>query len=151
MLSFKEVEGDIIQLSRLGIYDVVVHGCNCFCNMTDELGIKFAEEFQADKFPLEADRFKGMINKLGMIESKKVKDIIVINAYTQYTDESELNGEMTLNYSALSLCLLKINTKFKGKKILIPLIGVNEGGGEWRIVETIIKNNLVDMDVTIIK
>jgi len=151
MSNFKEVEGgDIIQLSKLGIYDVVAHGCNCFCSMTDDIGVKFAEEFKADQFPLEAEKFKGMVNKLGMIESKKVNDIIVVNAYTQFMKEPSLNSDIPLNYSALSLCLIKINNKFKGKKILLPLIGVDEAGGESRIVQTMIKNNLVDMDVTLI-
>jgi len=84
MGNFKEVQGDIIELSKLGMFDVVAQGVNCFCTMNEDINIKFAKEFKADEFPLEAQKFKGMVNKLGMIESKKVNDLIVINAYTQY-------------------------------------------------------------------
>jgi O-acetyl-ADP-ribose deacetylase (regulator of RNase III) len=29
----KEIEGDLIDLAKRGHFDVVTHGCNCFCTM----------------------------------------------------------------------------------------------------------------------
>ena len=29
----KVIEGDLIQLALTGEFDVIIHGCNCFCAM----------------------------------------------------------------------------------------------------------------------
>jgi hypothetical protein len=73
-----------------------------------------------------------------------------------------------LDYEALTLCLRKINHIFKGLHIGLPLIGCHLAGGVWdyeqlpegeqfdyitgrkKDVKTIIKQELKDMNVTIV-
>ena len=64
----KYVEGDLIKLAKEGIFDVITHGCNCFCTMGAGIAVPMKNNFDCDKFPLEALEYKGNINKLGTID-----------------------------------------------------------------------------------
>ena len=32
-MNYKEIEGNLISLALAGNFDVIAHGCNCFCTM----------------------------------------------------------------------------------------------------------------------
>ena len=223
MEKYQEVEGDLIKLALKGNFDVIVHGCNCFCTMKAGIAPLMAKTFGCDKFNLELTEKikwdpetekeykiptnnKGNINKLGNIDFSQlylwfkhpaikeegvaypmhhkskdqpdVKDLIVVNAYTQYQyGRNHLDGiENPLDYEALTLCLRKINFIFKGKHIGLPLIGCGLAGGIWdytkipndhthkyyimradyatgvrKDVKTIIQQELKDCFVTVVK
>lgn len=102
------------------------------------------------------------------------KDLWVINCYTQFMYGTNHTDGVSkpLDYEALTLCLRKINYAFKGKHIGLPLIGCHLAGGVWDYktdptitgtakynlyeigifddVKTIIKEELKDMNVTIV-
>lgn len=157
-MAYKEVEGDLIKLAQKGEFDVVAHGCNCFCTMGAGIAPQMAKAFGADKFPLEEEKFKGSINKLGMISYKFVdraepfKKLAVVNAYSQYGLGNNHPGgsDQPLDYDALALCFKKINHRFKGKHIGLPQIGCGLAGGKWSIVRKLIQAHLYDMDVTVV-
>lgn len=86
-MKYQEIEGDLISLALQGKFDVITHGCNCFCNMGAGIALQMAKNFAADKFRLElltelkwdsddedAVQYevptdnKGNINKLGCID-----------------------------------------------------------------------------------
>jgi len=48
------------------------------------------------------------------------------------------------------LGLFKMNQKYKGKKIGLPMIGCGIGGGHWETVKFIIQQELCDCKVTIV-
>ena len=50
----KYINGDIIKLALTGEYDVVAHGCNCFCRQKSGLAPQMVKAFKTDKFPLES-------------------------------------------------------------------------------------------------
>ncbi len=147
MNSYKEVEGCLIEKSLNGEFDIIAHGCNCFCTMQSGIAPQMAKTFGCDEFWLENIMFKGDISKLGYLYYNSVYfkkgtniiidsethhtseddtvEIVVINAYTQYEPGSNLD------YEALTLCLRKINHIFKGKHIGLPLIGCGIAGGIW--------------------
>ena len=85
--SVKVVEGDLIKLAIEGDFDVIIHGCNCFCTMGAGIakGIKseFPEAYKAD-----VNTAKGSREKLGTFSSATVTrnnyEITIINAYTQH-------------------------------------------------------------------
>ena len=31
-MEYQEIEGDLIKLAQEGKFDVIAHGCNCFCS-----------------------------------------------------------------------------------------------------------------------
>lgn len=110
---------------------------------------------------------RGDINKLGQIDygikgikngkvysawdtrSTDIKPLIIVNSYTQY-GVGKINK--SLDYEALTLCLRKINHRFKGKHIGLPyVIGCGLAGGDIDIVIPIIKKELSDMFVTMVR
>lgn len=175
MERYKEIKGDLIQLALKGKFDVITHGCNCFCTMGSGIAPLMAKNFGADKFPLEADKFKGDFNKLGQIDfdvrmisaidgkvmtsiegseryasgKGSIDDhpLVIVNSYSQYNYGQKFGPP--LDYDALRLCLRKINHQFKGMKIGLPKIGCGLAGGDWLIVSKMIEVELKDMFVTI--
>lgn len=164
--------GDLIKLAKEGEFDVITHGCNCFCTMGAGIAVPMKEAFFCDAFKMEDEKYKGDINKLGTIDYECITDngdylristpndlyvedilVTVVNSYTQYHyGRNHLDGVNTpVDYDAIRLCMRKINHIFKGKKIGLPLIGAGLAGGKWSVIEAIIENELKDMDVWVIK
>ena len=146
---YSEMYGDLIQLAKEGKFDVIAHGCNCFCRMKRGIAPQIAEAFGCDKFPLEADKYIGDINKLGQIDydTYPILGLTIVNAYTQYQWGTELKP---FDYVAFTLCMRKMNHLFAGKKIGLPKIGSHLAGGDWEWIMQIIKNELKDCHVTIV-
>ena len=193
----KYIDGDLIRLAKQGTFDVIAHGCNCFCTMGAGIAPQMAEAFGCDEFDMErmenarfdedAEEYytiptnnKGNINKLGNIDYEyqylwfdhpmvkepgvaiamtskspdqpNVKDLIVVNAYTQYMyGRNHADGvKSPVDYAAIELCMKKINHLFKGKRIGLPKIGSGLAGGDWDRIEKIIATSLKDCQVTIV-
>ncbi len=151
-MSYKEINGDLIKLVQQGVFDVIAHGCNCFCSMKSGIAPQMAEAFRCDKYKLEHSFLKGDINKLGLIDYTETEKVTVVNCYTQYFNRT-LNPDknaINLDYEALTLCMRKINKAFAGNRIGLPMIGSGLAGGDWNIIKEIIKKELKDCDVTIV-
>lgn len=166
----KEIDGDLIQLAKEGYFDVITHGCNCFCTMSAGIALGIKQNFY-DAYYIDSRTKKGDINKLGnytsvevtlkikeptlfknlsdLIEIKKLK---IINAYTQYKyGKNHLDGvENPFDYEAFTLCMRKINYNFIGQHIGLPKIGAGLAGGDWNRIKSIIEKELKDMEVTIV-
>lgn len=156
-MNYKEVYGNLITLGSEGEFDVITHGCNCFCQMGAGIAPQMAKAFGCDKFPKEAPEYKGDINKLGTIDYQKVAighglGLIVVNSYSQYHyGRNHADGvSKPLDYDALTLCLRKINHTFKGKHIGLPQIGAGLAGGNWNRIKNIIQQELRDCEVTVV-
>lgn len=171
MGTFKEIEGNLITLAKSGVFDVISHGCNCMCNMKSGIAPQMAAAFKVDDpafYKLEHPSTRGDINKLGQIENNPVlitqKGLLlrkwvayerpegsvllhVVNSYTQYIPSRELKP---LDYEALTLCMRKINHRFNGQHIGLPLIGAGLAGGDWNRILPIIQTELKDCDITIV-
>ena len=194
--NYQEIQGDLIRLAKQGTFDVITHGCNCFCTMGAGIAPQMADTFGCDRFEMELTQYteydeegyehvvktknKGDINKLGNIDyqhqylwfkhpavtepgvaypmnSKSpgqpgVKDIIVVNSYTQYNyGKNHKDGvAKPIDYEALALCLRKINKTFTGKHIGLPKIGAGLAGGDWNRIKNIIQTELKDMQVSVV-
>ena len=140
----KYVEGDLVKTAS--DYDVIVHGCNCFCTM----GAGIAKTIK-DKWPKVYDTdcktSKGDANKLGRYTMSDVGDVIVDNAYTQH----HYAGYKPVDYDAIQIVMSRIKIDFAGKKIGMPMIGAGLAGGSWSKIEGIIEKELEGEDVTIVK
>lgn len=146
----KEITGDLIKLTKEGNFDVIVHGCNCFCTMESGIAKQIRKEFP-EVWMEDQKTIKGDINKLGnytrFMYDINDKFITIINAYTQYKYGKNLKP---LDIDALVLVLRKINHGYKGKSIGLPLIGAGLAGGDWNIIKEIINKELKDMNITIV-
>lgn len=145
----KIIKGDLLQLADAGEFDVIVHGCNCFCAMGAGIALqiktKYLEAYLADKETEQGDK-----KKLGSYSSHTYPNgLTVVNAYTQYMPGY---NDLRENYAAIDLVMKKIVVDFQGKRIGLPLIGAGLAGGDWNIIRDIIKTNLKDkVDYTIVE
>lgn len=158
-MAVKQIKGDLIQLAKEGKFDVIIHGCNCFCKQEKGLAKDMNEAFGTNNmnwYPLESRTEIGNINKLGQIEyyknnfTKYNKPLIVVNAYTQYKYGTE-KGVVYADYDAIRLCMRKINHTFAGKTIGIPKIGAGLAGGNWKKIRQIILKELTSCEVVLVK
>lgn len=169
----RERDGNLITLAKEGHFDVITHGCNCFCTMGAGIAVPMKENFGCDVFPKEHPEYQGDMNKLGTIDYQsgliinnefvnflspmhpsKIDGhtLTVVNSYTQYRyGKNHIDGDKSpVDYNAIALCMKKINHTFKGKTIGLPLIGCGLAGGDWLKVRHIIQTELKAMDVWIV-
>jgi O-acetyl-ADP-ribose deacetylase (regulator of RNase III) len=136
----KIVEGDLIQLALEGKFDVIVHGCNCYCTMGAGIakGIKmqFPEAYEVDK-----KTEKGASDKLGTFSFAEIeeKNLIVVNAYTQHHWKGR---GRKVDYDAVRAAFKAIKNQFSGKSIAYPAIGAGLAQGDWEIIAQIITEEL---------
>ena len=67
----KVVEGDLLKLAIEGVFDVIVHGCNCQCVMGAGIAKAIKKVFP-DAYAADRETAKGEREKLGTISSAKV-------------------------------------------------------------------------------
>lgn len=171
-MAYKEVHGDLIQLAHEFMFDVITHGCNCHCTMGAGIAPQMAKAFGCNTFKMESEEYKGDINKLGTIDyellffsnwdqkyerypdegDKILHKMYVVNSYSQYNyGANHADGvARPLDYEALTLCLRKINSIFKGQRIGLPQIGAGLAGGNWNRIQASIQQELKDCDVTVV-
>ncbi|MCP3871693.1 MAG: phosphatase [Desulfobacteraceae bacterium] len=136
------LKGDLIQLALTGRFDIVIHGCNCFCTMgagiAKMIRENFPEAYQADLNTRMGDK-----KKLGTYSLAHIKrngnNFTVINAYTQY-DFSGF-GQL-VDYGAIQKIFAHIKTDFTHQRIGYPKIGAGLAKGNWEVISNIINEEL---------
>jgi len=139
----KEIEGNLLDMFKKGDFDIIAHGCNCFNNMSGGIAAQIAKSYPNNLIIDKLDK-RSSLEKLGDMTYWEYDQGIIINIYSQFTPGNDFN-----EYS-LANALIKVNQRFKGCKIGLPLIGCGIGGGEWKSVKKIIEETLYDMEVTIV-
>ena len=126
----KIIKGDLIDLAERGMFDIIVHGCNCFNTMGSgiarQLKTRYPQVYIAD---LKTE--KGSIEKLGTFSFSECGGLTVINAYTQHTYNLPKEGRDLFNYSAFMKVLYKLaQTYDKPNRFGFPMIGCGLAGGD---------------------
>jgi len=137
-----KIKGDLIKLAIEGEFDVIVHGCNCFCNMgagiAKTIKQKFPEAYDADLATNEGDKTKLGEISWAQTETENGK-LIIVNGYTQFN----WSGKGTLaNYEAIRGVFKKTKEQFSGLRIGYPAIGAGLAKGDWSIISKIIEEEL---------
>lgn len=147
----KKTKGDLIKLAQEGQFDVIVHGCNCFCTMGAGIAKAVKLAFPA-AFHADLQTPKGEKAKLGAYSFANVEtdhgQLIIINAYTQFNWRG--NGQK-VDYDAIRSVFNLLKTNFTGKRIGFPLIGAGLAGGDWFIISRIIETELKGEDFTLVE
>lgn len=137
--------GNLITLADNGVFDVIVHGCNCFENMG--AGIAYAirqrwpEAFSADC----SYSFSGDYDKLGNFSEAVVNsgNLRIINAYTQFGYNGRRSNVAfgdVFDYTSFDLILQKLYHHYPNKHFGFPLIGCGlAGGNRERIIGSLNK------------
>lgn len=151
MSEINYVKGNVVDAFINNEINVLIHQANCFCTMgsgvAKEIKIRLPEMYQED-----CETIKGHPSKLGTYTKviyKNGENVKVgYNLYGQYkygTDEQHIDYKAIrkgLKSIVWTLDLAKA-TGFKAK-IGLPKIGCGLAGGDWDIVQTIIKEELVN-------
>jgi len=147
----KTVHGDLIHLAKQGKFDVIIHGCNCFCSMGKGIALSIKKAFPAS-YHADCETVKGEQNKLGSYSmaliQNKGHDLTVINAYTQFNHRGK---GIKADYDAIRSVMGKVKKEFSGCRIGYPMIGAGLAGGDWNIIEEIILDELSGEDHTLVK
>ena len=147
----KIVSGDLIHLAKNGEFDLIVHGCNCFCTMGAGIakGIKaaFPAVFEADLATVKGDRVKLGTCTFAEIDRNGTR-LVVVNAYTQF----DYRGSgPKVDYDAVRSCFRWIKQQHSGKSIGLPKIGAGLAGGDWARIAAIVEEELAGEDVTLVE
>ena len=151
----KTIKGDLIKLAEEGMFDIIIHGANCFHCMGDgiakQLADRYPEVLKADKKTEYGDR-----SKLGKWTEVIVENVLVVNAYTQYRWSS---GSDVFEYEAFQqfLKLFAESVLYCPSRIKIgfPQIGAGLAGGDWSRIFKMIEKFSEDVacyaDVTVVE
>lgn len=143
MGSYKEIEGNLLDMFDKGDFGAIAHGANCEnimgAGIAGQIAERYPEAYFADKFcPIP----KG-IWRLGKLSYTENEDIF--NLYTQ------VNPGRNAELEAVSMSLrLMASILDPSVTIGLPLIGCGIGGLFWQDVKRIIQIELRDFNVTIV-
>lgn len=154
--------GDLITALRQGEVSAIGHGCNCFNTMKSGIAPKIATAFPsawiADQQTLKGDVFKLGTFSLGKASPGR----FIFNLYSQFGFWGRTSNppKMDLKYDALASSLRNMDNYLEsycnryGKSpedmpIGLPKIGAGLAGGDWKVIEKIISEEIVLFPVTI--
>jgi len=146
---YREIEGNLIAYVWKGEPDIIGHGANCMKLMGAGIAAQIRRHFP-EAYKVDQDDTRRYYERLGDFSQADVEidkegnSVKILNIYSQEKPGPDFDP------TALRLSLRKINRLFPDKSIYLPLIGCGIGGGDWLIVQDIIKEELSDMFVTIV-
>lgn len=145
------IKGDLIALALAGHFDVIIHGCNCFCTMGAGIAKQIKETFPP-AYQADQDTGMGDRRKLGSYSHARVNKnnccLIIVNGYTQFA----FSGPGVLaDYQAIQRLFRKIKSDFQNLRIGYPKIGAGLAGGDWQIISRIIREELEGEDHTLVE
>lgn len=145
------IQGDLIQLAIAGHFDVIIHGCNCFCTMGAGIAKlikdRFPQAYQADLKTKKADRQKLGSYSCARVE-KNSNHFFIVNGYTQY----EFSGsDVLVDYQAVKNLFSRIKKDFANQRIGYPKIGAGLAKGDWEKISDIIETQLKGENHTLVE
>lgn len=133
----KYTSGDLIYLAKMGMFDIIVHGCNCFNSMGSGIAAtirkEFPEAYSADIATKPGDR-----SKLGTYTSAKVGDLLIVNAYTQYHFSRPDHAD-AFEYESFANVLHQLANDFPTASFGLPKIGCGLAHGDESAIMKIIE------------
>lgn len=145
------IDGDLLSLGAEGVFDLIVHGCNCFNTMGAGIAKSIADRFPA-AYQADLRTVKGAREKLGTITVADIECgdhmLTIVNAYTQYDIK---RGIINANYDAIRQSFRVIKSRYHGKRLGYPMIGAGLAGGNWEIISSIIEDELTGEDHTLVR
>lgn len=159
MSEYREIKGELFEIAENDdSYDMIVHGCNCFCNFGAGFALAVRKKMPA-LFEADLATEKGDRTKMGRISYAECrlgdKDIIGVNAYTQFRYG---RGGPHFEYGSLRSCMERCSALLyhygnEGRRIIMPKIGSGYAGGDWKDISEILRQcaDLHDMSITVVE
>lgn len=129
-------KGNLINMAEQGLFDVIVHGCNCHNTMGSGIAKEIRERYQGayDADTLATKQWNNPLAKLGNFSTYatvgKVRPFVIVNAYTQL-DYNKTGEEFTdrFEYESFYLILKKLEA-LGPVNFGFPYIGMGLAGGD---------------------
>lgn len=148
----KEIKGDLIALFQAGQFDLLIHGCNCFCTWGRGFALQLKKAYPL-AYQTDSQTIKGDPKKLGTFTVTHIqfpndpKWRYIINLYSQY----DYRGTgVRVDYEALRRGFNSIKSQFSGYQMAYPALGAGLGGGDWTLISQIIDQTLEGEDHTLV-
>jgi len=137
------MKGNLIDFAEQGVFNVIIHGCNCFhvmgAGIAKEIKCRYPKAYEADI----THTIKGDETKLGHYSYALIETVdrpfTIINGYTQYAYGK---GGPHINYKAIQSVFRRVAKQYFTSVIGYPYIGAGLGGGDWSIIQKIINEEL---------
>jgi len=144
-------KGDLLEFTE----DAFGHGCNCQSQMNSGVAKAVKSKFPEMYSIADCKNPTGSQDRLGTYSYIAFADgRFGINIYSQLDFRGRSEGKMDLSYGALEKGL-EASCEFlvrEGKKTLaLPKIGAGLAGGDWNVIEGIIKrvSDKTGIDITV--
>lgn len=160
-MSYKVINGDILTASQLPGFVVICHQVNC----KGVMGAGLAKQIK-ERYPIVFDYYRKWCNDKTIVPNNN-SSVLLGNVQLVYPEPSLTpkfgianlfaqdgygRDKRYTNYTALMCCFERINSTFAGSRVAIPYgIGCGLAGGDWKIIETLIKEYLSNCEVEIWK
>lgn len=123
--------GNLLDMAEEGKFDIIMHGCNCFCTMgkgiAKEIKERYPAAYAADKNTKYADKSK-LGNYTSVYVQKNNGLFLLVNAYTQF-DYRGPKGSVLFEYEAFQAILNEFAFLYPNSRYGFPLIGCGLAGG----------------------
>ena len=148
-MKLKHVKGNLLNLAESGQFDIIVHGCNCFCIMGAGIAKQIANRYpgacRVDQNTVSAD-----ILKLGNWSEYYTGSFSIINAYTQFGFKNDIQSDV-FEYSAFELILRKLAYMYPDERFGLPYIGMGLSGGDASRILPMIEEFGRKVDVSLVE
>ena len=132
---------------------LLIHGANCQNAMgsgiAKDIRDNFSQAYQADRMTRKGDLKKMGTYTFASIPTANKSNLTIINAYTQF--RYSRNPGLHVDYEKTRKVMRSINSDFKERKVIIPKIGAGLANGCWITLSNIIKTELKDKDVCLLR
>lgn len=128
-MALKIIEGNLLDLAEQGEFDVIVHGCNCFCTMGSGIAAQIRERYP-QAYEADLQTVKGDARKLGTYTSAEANGFTIVNAYTQYSYNKGDEIIDRFEYGGFGAILEKLSQLEGHKRFGFPAIGMGLAGGD---------------------
>jgi len=128
----KIVNGNLIDLSEDGHFDVIIQGCNCQNTMgsgiAKEIRSRYPQAYEVDLRTKKGDRDK--LGTFSLAYVNKVYPFIIVNAYAQF--DYNRNGSKIdhFEYDAFERILNTLSKNHGHYRYGLPMLGMGLAGGD---------------------
>jgi len=148
----KHAKGNLIDMAEQGLFDIIVHGCNCQNTMgsgiAKEIRARYPQAYEADSAMIYT--YQKPVLKLGNFSVAADNPIDpkfeIVNAYTQlyYLPRSVDH----FDYESFELILRKLAVISPDARYGFPYIGMGLAGGDSKRILAMLESFAVDITST---
>lgn len=149
----KYIHGDAVKALQEGQITVLVHGVNCHgvmgSGIAKQVKETFPECFHRYEHFVWDRKVNGFPVQVGELVNWQRNGRMIVNLFSQ--SNYGYDGERYCSYDGIEMGLRNLKNNFlnEGDIVAMPKIGAGLGGGDWKIIESIINSVFGDREVLV--